>query len=97
MSPGSVIAAPAASITHDFRAVVPPCYTAESKLLLSTDRERPVGSLEQKWESRKPVESSRDPHEESEELWGDIWGGSLVGREWRSFSGWPGVYRLCSQ
>lgn len=68
MRPGSVIAAPAASITDDIRAVVPPCYIAESKLLLSADRERLVGSLEQKWESRKPVEPSRDPHEESEEL-----------------------------
>lgn len=59
---------PAASVGDDIRADVPPWCLAQPALLLSTDGERLVGGLEQKRESRKPVEPSGDPPEEPEEL-----------------------------
>lgn len=61
-------AAPAASVNDAIRTNVPPWCPAQSALLLSTDRERLVGGLEQKRESRKPVEPSGDPPEKPEEL-----------------------------
>lgn len=63
-----MIAAPAASVNDDIRVDVPPWCLAQSALLLSTDGGRFVGGLEQRRESRKPVEQSGDPPEEPEEL-----------------------------
>lgn len=65
-------AAPDASVNDSIQADIPPCCLALSAVLLSTGREQLVGGLEQKRESRKPVEPSGDPPEKSEELRADI-------------------------